>query len=177
MTSFSSITFWFLFMLSSTLASENQSRINVTLIGSVTIRDGSNSVKHFVPRFSSFKTKSSPVVLGLPSVRLNWTMWRSVTKPTMRIFGIQHSNEWYFLKASKNGRSLIVFKQSIQDMVSTNSSLWFQYAKIPTSTNKYSLYHQQTQSYVAIINSKLELSNITQIASGIDIWQNLTSSK
>ena len=170
MTSFSSITFWFLFMLSSTLASENQSRINVTLVGSVTIRDGSNLAKHFVPRFNSFKTKSSPVVLGLPSVGHNWTMWRAVNDTTMRIFGIQHNNEWYFLKASKNDRSMIVFEQSIQDMVSTNSSLWFQYAKIP-STNKFSLYHQQTQSYVAIINSKLGLSNITQIASGIDIGE------
>ena len=96
-------------------------------------------------------------------------MWRAVNNPTMRIFGIQHSNEWYFLQVRKNRKSMSVVKNSIPNMVSTNSSLWFQYVKIPKNEEIDSLYHQRTQSYVATINSTIVLPSDKETATDIKI--------
>ena len=154
-------------MSSSTLATETHSRINVRLVGSVSIQDGTNPIKHFLPKFGLLKSNSYRVVLGLPSVGHNWSMWRAVNDPTMRIFGIQHNNKWYFLKVRNN--RMIVFKQSIPNMVSTNSSLWFQYVENPKKGEIHSLYHQTTQFYVATINSKTVLSSNNETATDIEI--------
>ena len=169
MTFFSLITFWFLVMSSSPLATTAQSRINVTLVGSVFIRDGTNTKTHFVPKIYLLGSQRYQVIWGFPSAQLNWTMWRAENNPEMLIFGIEINSEWYFLQVRANGESMIVVRQSIPDMVSTNSSRWFEYVKDYKRPGMHFLYHQRTHSYIRRVNNTIALSRNSETASAIEI--------
>ena len=164
MTRMIKMMFCFLMLFASAFAMRNESRIAVTLVGSVFIRDGANPANHFVPQSDLLRPLKYNVVLGLPPRGLRWAMWRASSNPRMCIFGIQIDNEWYFMQVRKHGSSIVLVRQAIPDMVSPNSLRWFEYIEVG---NAHLLYHIKSQVFVTTYTNQVKLTTDAARASDI----------
>ena len=150
------------------MPAKKRTKISVRSAKPVLIRNGSDRAHHVVSQPVFPNSTRHQVVLGFPLRGFRWSMWQATKKPQMRMFGIQIEKEWYVLTLRKNGRCFHLARRRAPNMVSPNSSDWFEYKKI-LRRGVYVLRHKKSRAYITTSNNQIKPTSSCQSALSIDI--------